>query len=251
MQSRLLAMLGNLPSSHRLYPLIFPAVGQETTSVLYEQANNLRRMAIGPNVNGDAFPELKTWWTVGPTIPTEGKYLRPADCISVEKIMSAGQEDLPDWENIETNPTPLTYRRPEIFDVLTKGGDNATLAYASIYTFSGRWIKIWPTPDVDHIDWHHVYGVKGETAISDPGDSFTMDEHWHPIVVKLSAAEMASLLGWAARAQQWMGEALTLFRLHINPNAAQMPSHMDVHVDGVPTYSSVHEGDVFGEEWGS
>lgn len=240
MQSELLAMLGSAgSSSNKLYRLIYPAPGAERTGIFFRAANRLIRMRVGPNERDaiDIFPELKrSSWEAGPMLVGGNQFNRPEDCIAVTDIISAGQADEPDWT--AANGTPLTYQDPTTFDVIPK----VSAAYASIYTLKGKWIRYNPTTDADHIDWFRIFGMKSEDPMTDPDDTLVMDENFHGAVVKLAGSMMASLLGWGARAQQWLTEVEDEIGGTMNVSSAQGPQHALISIDDAPTWDSVNEG---------
>lgn len=206
MQSELVLMMDNMPSSDPYYVFIYPAIGDERTNVLYRAANRLIRMAVGPNrQNADAFPELKNTWTAGPTVSGDNRIARPSDCIAVQSVTSAHSATEPNWSLTRELPVNFVDRR--LFGILTKDPSaNARLDYATIYTLLGKYVMIHPTPDPTHIDYLHFYGIAKETPLSDPADVFVCDEDWHPLIVKLAASDLATKIGWQDESAKWYAE---------------------------------------------
>lgn len=222
MQSELVLLADNMPSSDPFYLLIYPTTGNERTNVLFRAANRLIRMAVGPNrQNADAFPELKNTWTAGPTVSGNNAIARPSDCIAVQRVTSAHSATLPNWST--TREYSVNFIDRYHFGLLTKDtAVDSRADYPTIYTLLGKLVMIHPTPDPLHIDYLRFYGIAEETPLSDPSDSFALDEYWHPLIIKLAASDLAGKMGWKDESATWYTEVRDEIQNTMNVGAEEV-----------------------------
>lgn len=172
----------------------------QITNYLTRARNKIIRQAIGPRINVDLFPELDNSWTIGPTYPNSAGIVgnviaKPSDCIAVTGLQRAQSATLPDWS--ATRETKVVYQEPTMFGVLSK---NAATGYATIYTRKGKSVVIYPTPTASFIDYLRLYGIKSESPLVNPGDTFFSDEQWDDATVLKCAAMIQKRRGWDAAA---------------------------------------------------
>jgi hypothetical protein len=226
----------NLSTADPYYPLI--------TKYLTRARNKIIRQAIGPRLNVDLFPELHNSWTIGPTYPNStgivGNVIsKPADCIAVTEVQSAQSATLPDWS--VTREIKLTYQEPAMFGILTKGSV-VTPNYANIYTRKGKSIVIFPTPSASYVDYLRVYGIKSESPLVNPGDTFFADEQWDDATVLKCAAMIQKRRGWDAAAASLLEDVEAELAQTANVSGLEEIAHEStLHASGGATrYGAYH-----------
>lgn len=200
MRSEVALTLDNLPTSDPWYAYI--------DSYVNRAANAFIRMKVAAG-SWSLFPELYNSWTVGPTYPIDGTIIidastiaRPSDCLVVQEIARAESATLPDWTATKENP--VRYVDPVTFGQLSKEAGVAN--YIRIFSRKGKTIKVWPSITSAYPDYLRFYGLKLEEALTDDGESFFMDAHWHRLVCTLAAHGLALRMGESGRAKELMGE---------------------------------------------
>lgn len=102
------------------------------------------------------------------------------------------------------NARTLEYKEPEKYVTLNASTDYA--GQPTMFTHMGGVLKLNVVPD-DVYELRVLYQRFAE-ALSGDTDTSELPEDWHPIIVKLSASEMHSILGNTNRSQELKNEAL-------------------------------------------
>lgn len=238
-QSEVQLACRNMPTSDPYYG----AGGVIITRFINRARNEIIRMAIGPKLNINLFPEMQTSWTVGPSYPgTVGRPAnempRPSNAIAVVEVYRAQQATTPDWSAVKE--WPLVYVDPTTFSILQK--DSSTANWARMFTRKAKAVLVYPTPTAAFTDYFRFWGIRREDPLVNSGDTFFSDDNWDDVTVKFAAAKIQKLRGWADRAASLMADVKEeLLGLSADITALENMGRNDaVTITGAPNRSTVY-----------
>ena len=242
-QTEVGTVCGNIGSQtkHPFYKFLYPSAGNEDQSVINRAANRLITYAVGGNgVAAQLFPELRNSWTAGPTTANTNSQPRPADSIIITDVASThGVNPITNgWQN--TREFPVTFMKETTFGNLTKDSTTQT-NWPTIWMRKGKNIFYWPTTDAAgvYVDYLRFYGLKIETVLVNPTDTFFMNVIWHDLVAKLASEMLLRMLNWTQQADQmWSRFKEDLMATMNVMSGEEQTVHLDV--DNMPSHYSVY-----------
>ncbi len=216
MQSRVAVNCGNLPTNHKVYT--------DSTSLkdyINEAGRRVVLMAVIDPVtkrrrdNFEAFPELRdrVWYDV--TVNTQPYLLMPSDCLVPDSITCTRVTTA--YAQGSDNEFIVVEKDIDTFKLLQK---STPKGFPQIWCRSGTQLLFWPTPSsspTNYLTQTILRGIREEQDLVNSGDTFQMDERWHPAVVDEACSLTSRALNrwdeadkWHAAAEQKIVEAVSL-----------------------------------------
>lgn len=193
MQTRVALACGNMPSNDPWYGYLDDHINEAANAViLLSIASNKR------NVN--LFPELRSRRWSDVTVDAQGYMLKPSTALVIESMTYTKSTTV---YNASTDTEYKTREEPdqERFALM----DKTATGYPSIWCEASNSILIWPTPSsspTNYLTQVVFRGLRKEAALSAAGDTYQMNEVFHPVVVDYATYLTMYRMGWHDEAEK-------------------------------------------------
>jgi hypothetical protein len=195
MQTRVALNCNNLQSSDPHYGYVDDAIN--------EAANAVVLMAIGGDRrNMNLFRNLRNRRYYDITVNGQAYLSRPSNLLILDSVsITRSTTAYAAATQTEYPVTEMTDQQN--FGLLNKSATD----YPTIFHDASESILLWPTPTTAYLTYVVVRGIRKEAALTNSGDTFAMEDIWHPIVIDVATSIMLKNMGQFDASEKWMAAA--------------------------------------------
>lgn len=230
MQTLVARNANNLQTSHPQYDLINDATGR---TVINEAANRVILHAVAQdrrNVNN--FPELRDQWWETASSNNSNSFDFPDDMLVMESARCT--RSTTSFDDAIQTQYPITECPDEnLFAYLSK----TAKGWPTQWRRAANKFVYWPTTSTTPTDYSTVIvlsGIAKEQALTTSNQTYTLNELWHPTIVKCATALLFDALGLPDAAAWWdqvdrdVTATINLLGLE------NMKNRVQIEIEGVP-----------------